>query len=248
MTNSDSSNEWLDTVAHDLRTPINLVYGCLDVIQNLGPLNEKQMHYLDRAFAGLKRMEHLIARLKDITWVDSTAPLIGSFNFRLNCRALALTITNLTVVRSGLPLPEPAPGEVVVSDDEVRLVVDWWKKWQEEQVKAGNAEAINIGPWERGLTRREFLSETDPMLEQAITLVVAEGEASAALIQRRLGVGYPRAARIMDLLEELGIVGESRDGGRGRIVLIQPGKDPFKELIERRIKSQKKPPSPPSPA
>jgi signal transduction histidine kinase len=75
MTNSDSSNEWLDTVAHDLRTPINLVYGCLDVIQNLGPLNEKQMHYLDRAFAGLKRMEHLIARLKDISWVDSTAPL-----------------------------------------------------------------------------------------------------------------------------------------------------------------------------
>lgn len=75
MTNSDSSTEWLDTVAHDLRTPINLVYGCLDVIQNLGPLNDKQLHYLDRAFAGLKRMEHLIARLKDITWVDSSTPL-----------------------------------------------------------------------------------------------------------------------------------------------------------------------------
>lgn len=75
MTNNDSNNEWLDTVAHDLRTPINLVYGCLDVIQNLGPLNEKQLHYLNRAFAGLKRMEHLIASLKDISWVDSTAPL-----------------------------------------------------------------------------------------------------------------------------------------------------------------------------
>ena len=75
MTNNDGSNEWLDTVAHDLRSPINLVYGCLDVIQNVGPLNEKQQHYLDRAFAGLKRMEHLIARLKDISWVDSTAPL-----------------------------------------------------------------------------------------------------------------------------------------------------------------------------
>ena len=75
MTKSDSSNEWLETVAHDLRTPINLVYGCLDVIQNLGPLNDKQLHYLDRAFAGLKRMEHLIARLKDISWVDSSVPL-----------------------------------------------------------------------------------------------------------------------------------------------------------------------------
>jgi signal transduction histidine kinase len=75
MTKSDSSNEWLDTVAHDLRTPINLVYGCLDVIKNLGPLNDKQLHYLERAFAGLKRMEHLIARLKDISWVDSSVPL-----------------------------------------------------------------------------------------------------------------------------------------------------------------------------
>ncbi len=54
---------------------MNLVSGCLDVIQSLGPLNDKQQHYLNRAFAGLKRMEHLIARLKDITWVDSTAPL-----------------------------------------------------------------------------------------------------------------------------------------------------------------------------
>jgi two-component system, OmpR family, phosphate regulon sensor histidine kinase PhoR len=75
MTKSDSSNEWLDTVAHDLRTPINLVYGCLDVIKNLGPLNDKQLHYLERAFAGLKRMEHLIARLKEISWVDSSVPL-----------------------------------------------------------------------------------------------------------------------------------------------------------------------------
>jgi len=75
MTKSDSSNEWLDTVAHDLRTPINLVSGCLDVIQSVGPLNEKQQHYLNRAFAGLKRMEHLIARLKDISWVDSSVPL-----------------------------------------------------------------------------------------------------------------------------------------------------------------------------
>lgn len=75
MSKSDASNEWLDTVAHDLRTPINLVSGCLDVIQSLGPLNDKQQYYLNRAFAGLKRMEHLIARLKDITWVDSNAPL-----------------------------------------------------------------------------------------------------------------------------------------------------------------------------
>jgi S-DNA-T family DNA segregation ATPase FtsK/SpoIIIE len=95
-------------------------------------------------------------------------------------------------------------------------------------------EASRISPWERGLTRREFLSETDPMLEDAIDLVIKEGEASASLIQRRLGLGYPRAARIMDLLHELGVVGEQEAGGRSRKVLIKPGQDLFKDVIEKR--------------
>jgi S-DNA-T family DNA segregation ATPase FtsK/SpoIIIE len=125
-----------------------------------------------------------------------------------------------------------------VSDDEVRAVVQYWKEWHEKQIAEGRMDKVIIGPWERGLTRREFLSETDPMLEQAISLVVAEGEASASLIQRRLGVGYPRAARIMDLLEELGVVGEVKSGGRGREVLIKPGRDPFKDLVERRLKGK----------
>lgn len=125
-----------------------------------------------------------------------------------------------------------------VSDDEVRGIVQWWKDWQKARVAEGKAEPITTGPWERGLTRREFLSETDPMLEQAISLVIEEGEASASQIQRRLGLGYPRAARIMDLLEELGIIGELKAGGRTREVLIKPGKDPFKDVIEKRMKNK----------
>jgi len=123
-----------------------------------------------------------------------------------------------------------------VSDDEVRAIVDYWKNWHEIQMQQGKVEDVGIGPWERGLTRREFLAETDPMLEEAISLVIAEGEASASLIQRRLGLGYPRAARIMDLLEQLGIIGEQKPGGRGREVRIKPGEDPFKDLIDRRMK------------
>ena len=123
-----------------------------------------------------------------------------------------------------------------VSDDEVRMVVDYWRDWHSLQVEVGKTEEVGIGPWERGLTRREFLSETDPMLEQAITLVVEAGEASASLIQRRLGLGYPRAARIMDLLEQLGIVGEVKAGGRTREVRIKPGEDPFKDMIDKRMK------------
>jgi len=129
---------------------------------------------------------------------------------------------------------------VFVSDDEVRSLCQWWRDWNKAKIEEGKGEAAALGPWERGLTRREFLSETDPMLEQAIELVIAEGEASASLIQRRLGLGYPRAARIMDLLEELGVVGEVKVGGRGREVLIKPGKDPFKDVIEKRMKNKDK--------
>ena len=133
------------------------------------------------------------------------------------------------------PFPRRLQG-CFVSDEEVRAITEHWRQWQEKEVEAGRAEPITIGPWERGLTRREFLSETDPMLEQAISLVIEAGEASASLIQRRLGVGYPRAARIMDLLEELGVVGEVKGGGRNREVLIRPGRDPFKDIIEKRLK------------
>jgi S-DNA-T family DNA segregation ATPase FtsK/SpoIIIE len=91
-----------------------------------------------------------------------------------------------------------------------------------------------IGPWERGVTRREILSETDPMLEEAIELVIQEGEASASLIQRKMGLGYPRAARLIDLMYELRVIGPPEAGGRSRRVLIKPGEDPFKTEIDKR--------------
>ncbi|HRQ32641.1 MAG TPA: DNA translocase FtsK, partial [Anaerolineales bacterium] len=46
--------------------------------------------------------------------------------------------------------------------------------------------------------------------------------ASASLLQRRLRIGYPRAARLLDQLEEMGVVGPSQGGGRERDVLIEP--------------------------
>jgi S-DNA-T family DNA segregation ATPase FtsK/SpoIIIE len=125
-----------------------------------------------------------------------------------------------------------------VADEEVRKVVAHWRAWKVEAVQTGKWEKQGQAPWERGMTRREFLAETDPMLEDAIALVVQEREASASLIQRRLGLGYPRAARIMDLLLELGVVGEQMSNGRGRRVLIEPGKDPFKEVIDKNAKGK----------
>jgi len=125
-----------------------------------------------------------------------------------------------------------------ISDEEVNAVVEYWTGWYEQQIAAGKMEPVTIGPWERGMTRREVLAETDPMLEDAIELVIQEGEASASMIQRRLGLGYPRAARLVDLLHELGIVGAPRPGGRSREVLVKPGTDPFKRLIDKRLNTK----------
>ena len=122
-----------------------------------------------------------------------------------------------------------------VSDDEVRAVVQHWRVWKQDEIDAGRLPREFSAPWERSLTYREFLAQTDPLLEEAIRVVVEEQEASASQIQRRLDLGYPRAARIMDLLEELGIIGETINGGRSRKVLIQKGKDPFQDLIDQRM-------------
>jgi S-DNA-T family DNA segregation ATPase FtsK/SpoIIIE len=79
------------------------------------------------------------------------------------------------------------------------------------------------GPDEQFKPPAEFLSvdEQDELLPQAIGLVQQHQRASASLLQRRLRIGYSKAAQLIDLLEQQGIVGPS-EGGRSREVL-QPG-------------------------
>jgi len=60
---------------------------------------------------------------------------------------------------------------------------------------------------------------SDALIEQAIAVVKTAGKASASLLQRRLRVGYPRAARLIDELEERGIVGPAVGSGKDRDVL-----------------------------
>ncbi|MCY3946535.1 MAG: DNA translocase FtsK [Anaerolineaceae bacterium] len=121
----------------------------------------------------------------------------------------------------------------LVSEEEVRAVVDYWRRQAQFNVRREPA-VRSEAPWEQAMRRRQLLSDTDPMLEQAVRAVLEEGEASASLLQRRMGLGYPRAARIIDLLFELQIIGPPEAGGRGRRVLYEPGQDPLGEAIQRR--------------
>jgi S-DNA-T family DNA segregation ATPase FtsK/SpoIIIE len=117
-----------------------------------------------------------------------------------------------------------------VSDPEIDRVVNYWKDWRRQNAATAPSQEP---PWEKAMTRREALAEADPMLEEAIDLVVREGEASASLIQRKLGIDYPRAAHLMDLLAELGVIGKFKEGGRSREVLLKPGSDPYKKLMSK---------------
>ncbi|HSM38410.1 MAG TPA: DNA translocase FtsK 4TM domain-containing protein [Candidatus Limnocylindrales bacterium] len=63
--------------------------------------------------------------------------------------------------------------------------------------------------------------DADPLLTQAVTIVRRSDKASASLLQRRLRIGYARAARILDQMEDRGIVGPA-DGSRFREVLVTP--------------------------
>ena len=100
---------------------------------------------------------------------------------------------------------------VYVSDKELEGLIASWN--------SGAGRPL-LAPWEDFLVRQDALSQQDDVLERAIELVKETGQASASLLQRRLRVGYPRAARLMDELEELGLIGRATGGGRTREVLI----------------------------
>lgn len=80
-------------------------------------------------------------------------------------------------------------------------------------------------------TGYDAAEDEDPLLQDAISIVVSSGQASTSMLQRRLKLGYARAARVMDQMEERGIVGPS-EGSKPRRVLIT--KDEWMEIQLRR--------------
>jgi S-DNA-T family DNA segregation ATPase FtsK/SpoIIIE len=106
---------------------------------------------------------------------------------------------------------------VLVTDEEIDRIIDFWQ--QTAPCEESSA------PWE-GLTVEEEESGGDALIARAIDLVRHYDRASASLLQRKLRIGYPRAARLMDELEDRGIVGPSQGGGKDREVLVTSDDDP----------------------
>jgi S-DNA-T family DNA segregation ATPase FtsK/SpoIIIE len=106
---------------------------------------------------------------------------------------------------------------VLVSDTEIENVIEFWQAQQNGEVEPA--------PWEEMIESAAVSEGQDDLIDRAIKIVRDENRASASMLQRRLRVGYPRAARLIDELEELGVVGPSQGGGREREVLIQEEDD-----------------------
>lgn len=102
---------------------------------------------------------------------------------------------------------------VHLSDKEIEKMISYWQqRW--------TAEEGEKSPWEEMMEAEEMFADKDDLVEEAIELLSKTGRASTSMLQRRLKIGYPRAARLMDELEDLGIVGPSRGGGKERDILI----------------------------
>jgi DNA segregation ATPase FtsK/SpoIIIE, S-DNA-T family len=99
---------------------------------------------------------------------------------------------------------------IYVHDEEIDAVIAHWQLAQEKSDES---------PWE-DLVEDPKAPTADDLIDRAIELVRKSGKASASMLQRKLRIGYPRAARLMDELEEMGVVGPSQGGGKEREVLI----------------------------
>lgn len=98
-----------------------------------------------------------------------------------------------------------------VTENEIELVTGYIKKQAKPEYKR---EILEDKKSDMG-----FQDFEDALYDQALELVVATGQASTSALQRRLRVGYSRAARLIDMLEQRGVVG-ALDGSKPRAVLI----------------------------
>ncbi|HYL92192.1 MAG TPA: DNA translocase FtsK, partial [Alphaproteobacteria bacterium] len=111
----------------------------------------------------------------------------------------------------------------LVTEKEIHAVVEFWRaqglaQYEQKFLEAPKEDKqITIG----GAANDDGDDESDELYQDAVRLVLEFGKASTSLLQRRLRIGYGRAAHLIDLMEQDGIVGAA-DGPKPREVLKRP--------------------------
>ena len=131
----------------------------------------------------------------------------------------------------GAPKPIRVQG-AFISDEEVEMLLDFIRAQGQEISE--NEELIdfmeNEAAEDESANADEVSVRYDELLPNAVELVMSTGQASSSNIQRRLGVGYTRAARLVDTMEELRIIGPSAGGNKPREILMTS--EQAKELVK----------------
>lgn len=120
-----------------------------------------------------------------------------------------------------LPQGENTPIRVqgtFVSDEEIKAVVDY--TISQQKARYDESLTIETEDLKGSTTMTEKDATEEPLYNEIVEFVVTQGKASASLLQRRFRLGYNRAARAIDLLEERGIIGPS-NGSKPREVLVK---------------------------
>lgn len=125
-----------------------------------------------------------------------------------------------------LPIGVNSPTRIqgsFITDDEIKRIIDFTVEQQKAQYDESlmNLEAVdhnvsNVSGQEFG----DAANDDDPLYNDIVQFVIESQKASASLLQRRFKLGYNRAARLIDLLEERGIIGPA-NGSKPREVLVQ---------------------------
>jgi S-DNA-T family DNA segregation ATPase FtsK/SpoIIIE len=106
-----------------------------------------------------------------------------------------------------------------LTESEIHKVINFWKDQAEEL--PFERQTIPLEEIESKIITLDEEAEDEELFKSAVKIVLEAGKASTSLLQRRLKIGYARAARLLDLMEEKGIVGP-QEGSKPRKVLIAP--------------------------
>jgi len=212
-----------------MREPLPYIVIIVDEFANLMAISQKEVEDAVVRLAAMSRAVgiHLIMATQRPSVDVITGLIKANFPYRIafqvagkmDSRTILDTIGAEKLLGSGDMLYSPAGSMnlqriqgAFISDEEVERVVREMKKSAEpEYVEEIFSISHNEGP---------AIDFDDPLLDQAIEIVLSTKRASASFLQRRLKVGYNRAARLIELMEEKGIIGPPR-GSKPREIFIE---------------------------
>ena len=113
-----------------------------------------------------------------------------------------------------------------VSDKELSALVRYWKGVRTAQEPPAPEAVVQQSMWEEIEASEAQAAQQDEMLPRAISLVQDQQRASISMLQRRLRIGYSRAARLIDTMEDQGIIGPAPGGSGTREVLLPDSSPP----------------------